>query len=84
MDRRGGERMTPRTRSGGELEGQGVQHERGGDADIDEERKVVCVLRTYPPSFQPRSFSFALRRGKSARESLRRRIRRAEAPSHGI
>lgn len=51
--------MTPRTGSGGDLEGQGEQRERGGDADIDEERRLVRVLRTYPPFFQPRSFSFA-------------------------
>lgn len=83
-DRSGGEGMTSRAGSGGELEGQGVQRERGSDVDIDEERKLVRVSRTYPPFFQPCSFSFALQRGKSAQESLRRRIRRAEAPSHGI
>lgn len=39
--------MTLQWSSGG-LEGRRVQRERGGDADIDEERKVVCVLRIYP------------------------------------
>lgn len=77
----------------GEL-GQGRRRRRSGGADIDEERKAVCVCNergllpfdlsiSFSPSLSPR---LSARCGKYAARvaARRRRIGRAEAPSRGI